>query len=308
VTINARLTPDTTERWIAVRVFLAFAAIYVLWGSTYLAIRVALATVPALFAAGIRFTIAGSVLYVWSRLGGVPPPSTKEWRNLWSLGALMFLAAYAALFWAEETVPSGVASVLVATIPVWTVLLESSILKVQSFTWSLGAAIAAGLTGVAVLALRPHGGPVSLMACLAITGGEIAWSTGTVLSKRMKLPPSKVLSAGAQMLTGGLLLLTCSWLIGEMHPFPRISSRAAWAILYLIVAGSILAFTAYVWLLGRMPATKVASYAYANPVIALAIGYWLGGETIDFRTIIGTCLVLGSVVLILRTKSSNGGP
>ena len=104
------------------------------------------------------------------------------------------------------------------------------------------------------------------------------------------------------------LLLTHSWLIGEMHPFPRISSRAALAILSLIVAGSILAFTAYVWLLGRMPATKVASYAYVNPVIALAIGYWLGGETIDFRTVVGTCLVLGSVVLILRSKSSNGGP
>lgn len=301
-------TSEATRRSMAVRVFVAFAAIYVLWGSTYLAIRIAVATVPPLFAAGLRFIIAGSVLYTWSRLRGEPTPSSKEWRNLWSLGALMFLAAYSPLFWAEKTVPSGVASVLVATIPVWTVLLERSILSVQSLNWSLSVAIAAGFTGVAVLAIRPQGGSVSLLACLAITGGEIAWSTGTVLSKRMKLPESKVLSAGAQMLAGGLLLLTCSWLIGEMHPFPRISWRAAAAILYLIVAGSILAFTAYVWLLGRMPATKVASYAYVNPVIALAIGYWLGGERLSLRTAFGTCLVLGSVVLILRTKSSNGGP
>jgi drug/metabolite transporter (DMT)-like permease len=299
---------ETTRRPTAVRVFLAFAAIYVLWGSTYLAIRVAVTTVPPLFAAGVRFTIAGSVLYAWSRFRGAPPPSSKESRNLWILGALMFLAAYGALFWAEETVPSGVASVLVATIPVWTVLLERLILKIRSFTWNLGAAIASGLTGVAVLAIRPQGGPVSLMACVVITGGEIAWSAGTVLSKRMKLPQSKILSAGAQMLTGGFLLLTFSWLIGEMHPFPRISLRAAAAILYLIVAGSILAFTAYVWLLGRMPATKVTSYAYVNPVIALAVGYWLGGETLGLRTLAGTCLILGSVVLILTTKSSNGGP
>jgi drug/metabolite transporter (DMT)-like permease len=292
----------------AVRVFIAFAAIYVLWGSTYLAIRVAVATVPPLFAAGVRFTIAGSLLYLWSRLRGAPTPSSKEWRNLWTLGALMFLAAYSALFWAEKTVPSGVASVLVATIPVWTVLLETSILKLQSSTWSLGAAIAAGLTGVAVLAIRPQGGSVSLTACLVITGGEIAWSTGTVLSKRMTLPHSKVLSAAAQMLTGGFLLLAFSWLVGEMRPFPRVSFQAMAAIAYLILAGSILSFTAYVWLLGRMSATKVASYAYVNPVIALAIGYWLGGETLSLRTLIGTCLILGSVVLILRTKSSNGGP
>jgi drug/metabolite transporter (DMT)-like permease len=301
-------TAETTRRWTSVRVFLAFTAIYVLWGSTYLAIRVAVATVPPLFAAGVRFTVAGALLYLWSRLRGAPIPSRQEWRNVWTLGALMFLAAYSALFWAEETVPSGVASVLVATIPVWTVLLERSILKVQSSTWSLGAAIAAGLIGVAVLTIRPQGEPVSVIACLAITGGEIAWSAGTVLSKRMKMPESKVLSAGAQMLTGGFLLLTCSWLIGEMHPFPRISLAAAAAILYLTVAGSILAFTAYVWLLGRMPATKVASYAYVNPVIALAIGYWLSGETLRLRTVIGTCLILGSVVLILRMKSSNGGP
>jgi len=299
---------EATRRWTAVRVFVAFAAIYVLWGSTYLAIRVAVATVPPLFAAGVRFTIAGSLLYLWSRLRGAPAPSSNEWRNLWTLGALMFLAAYSALFWAEKTVPSGVASVLVATIPVWTALFERSILKVKSSNWHMGTAIAAGLTGVAVLAIRPQGGPVSVMACLAITGGEISWSLGTVLSQRMKLPRSKVLSAGAQMLMGGFLLLTCSWLIGEMHPFPQISLRAMAAISYLIIAGSILSFTAYVWLLGRMPATKVASYAYVSPVIALVIGWWLGGETLGLRTVIGTCLVLGSVVLILRMNSSDGGP
>jgi drug/metabolite transporter (DMT)-like permease len=291
----------------AVRVFLAFAAIYILWGSTYLAIRIAVATVPPLFAAGLRFTIAGFVLYVSSRIRGELTPSRQEWRNLWILGALMFLAAYSALFWAEKTVPSGVASVLVATIPVWTALLEISILKEERFRWSLGVAIAAGLVGVAVLAIRPQGGSVSVLACLAITGGEIAWSAGTVMSKRMKLPQSKILSAGAQMLTGGFLLLTCSLLIGEMYPFPRISWKAAAAISYLIVAGSILSFTAYTWLLGRMSATKVASYAYVNPVIALAIGFWLGGETLGLRTVAGACLILGSVVLILRSSGSNVG-
>jgi drug/metabolite transporter (DMT)-like permease len=284
------------------KVALAFFAIYIVWGSTYLAIRIVVETVPPLFAAGVRFTIAGAALYLWCRVRGVPRPPRLQWRNLAVLGALMFLATYSGLFWAEKTVPSGIAAVLVATMPVWMALLSIVILKREKLSWQLGAAICLGFTGVAVLALHSGIGQLHLLACLAILGSEIAWAIGTVTSKTMALPQSKFMSAGGQMLTGGIMLLAFSALAGEMRTAPHISLRAAMGIAYLIVAGSLIAFTAYVWLLGRMPATTVSSYAYVNPVVALAIGHWLGQEALGLRTILGAALVLGSVLLIMKSQ------
>ncbi len=204
----------------------AFAAIYILWGSTYIAIRIAVETLPAFFAAGIRFAIAGIVLYAWSRLRGTPAPSRREWRSLWSLGCLMFLAAYSGLFWAEKTLPSGVASVLVATIPVWTAVLEVFLLRKHRFQFATGIAIAMGVAGVAVIAISTagRGGTVNIFACLAILGSEICWSVGTVTSKMMALPESKVLSSGGQMMCGGVLLLICAFFAGELTPPPHVTS------------------------------------------------------------------------------------
>jgi drug/metabolite transporter (DMT)-like permease len=282
-------------------VALAFFAIYIVWGSTYLAIRIVVQTVPPLFAAGVRFTIAGAVLYTWCRLRGVPGPPRMQWRNLTALGALMFLATYSGVFWAEKTLPSGIAAVLVATLPVWMALVSIVILKREKLRWRLVAAIGMGFTGVAVLAVDSGLGRVNLLACLAILGSEVAWAVGTVTSKTMALPESKLMSAGGQMLTGGLMLLVFSALAGEMRTAPHVSLRAGLGIGYLIVAGSIIAYTAYVWLLGRMPATTVSTYAYVNPVVALAIGHWLGGEALGLRTILGAALVVASVLLILKS-------
>lgn len=283
------------------RTIAAFSAIYILWGSTYIAIRIAVETLPVLFAAGVRFAIAGVILYVWSRLRGAPTPSRREWRNLWLMGGLMFLAAYSGLFWAEKTLPSGVASVLVATIPVWTALFEVFLLRKHRFNLRTAGAVGLGLSGVVVIAFSAgdRGGALNVFACLAILGSEISWCLGTVTSKLMALPESKVLSSGAQMMCGGALLLACAFFAGELTPPPRISLRAALSLGYLIVAGSLVAFTAYMWLLGRMSPTKVASYAYVNPVVALAIGHWGGGEALTSRTLIGSGLVLASVFLIL---------
>lgn len=279
----------------------AFLIIYVVWGSTFLAIRVAVATVPPLLAAGIRFLVAGAVLLVYVELRGLAMPSRLEWRNLTISAALMFLASYSGLFWAEKTIPSGVASVLVATIPVWTALCEIA-LKRDRFRWALAAALLLGLGGVGILALGRGASRISLFPCLAILGAEIAWSAGSVFCKVAKLPESKPLTAGAQMFAGGIMLLACSALAGEMSPWPHVSMRAAGAILYLIVAGSLVAFTAYIWLLDQLPATTVASYAYVNPIIALMIGHWLGQEVLNSRILFGSGLVLASVVLILKSK------
>jgi drug/metabolite transporter (DMT)-like permease len=277
----------------------AFAAIYLIWGSTYLAIRIAVASVPALFAAGTRFLFAGAVLFVWALARGGALPSRFEWRNLAILATFLFLIAYGGVFWAEKSMPSGIVSVLVATIPIWTALLQICVLRKESFRWSLAASIALGLAGVAVLVFDP-GTSLALAPCLAVLVSEVSWSTGTVLSKVLVLPKNMPINSGAQMLLGGLMLLICSGLFGELRPLPSVSLRAGLAILYLAVAGSIVAFTAYVWLLHRMRATAVTSYAYVNPVVALLIGHWFGNEALGVRTIVGAALVLLSVVVALR--------
>jgi drug/metabolite transporter (DMT)-like permease len=278
---------------------LAFAAIYLLWGSTYLAIRIAVATVPPLFAAGTRFASAGAVLFVWALARGDAMPSRIEWRNLASQAVFLFLIAYGGLFWAEKTMPSGIASVLVATIPVWTALLQICVLRKEPFRWPLVASIVLGLTGVAVLAFDP-GASLNLAACLAVLVAQVSWSIGTVFSKILVLPKNMLIGSGAQMLLGGLMLLACSGLAGELRPLPHVSLQAGLAILYLVVAGSIVAFTAYVWLLNRMRATRVTSYAYVNPVVALILGHWFGNEVLGPRTLVGAALVLVSVVVAMR--------
>ena len=285
-----------------IRLALAFFAIYVLWGTTFLAIRIAVAELPPLFAAGIRFFVAGIVLYGFMRLKGQPRPSAVEWRNLAIMGLLMFVAEYGPLFWAEKYVPSGIASVLAATLPVITMVIEMLVLRQQRFRWPVVASTLLGFCGVGVLLLRngeQHFGP---LPCIAILAGATTWSLGSVLSRSMTLPKSRPLTAGAAMMLGGGTLLVLSAFFGEMHPLPHVSLRAGLAVLYLIVFGSLLAFTAFVWLLARMPATRVASHAYVNPIVAVALGYFLAGEVITLRTLIGTALVITSVFLILRPE------
>jgi len=296
------LSPVSEKTRIGVGIVLAFFAIYVLWGSTYLAIRVAVETVPPFLAAGIRFSLAGLVLYGWSRARGGRNPTALEWRNLAILGALLFLIPYSGLFWAEKTVPSGIASVLVATIPISTALLQVFVLRRERFRWSLLASLCLGFAGVGVLALDPGPGRTSIAACLVILLCSTSWAVGTVIAKEAVLPESKVTSAGAQMAIGGALLLLLSLLAGEWHPLPHISPHAAGAITYLIVAGSIVAFTAYLWLLGRMPATTVTSYAYVNPVVALLLGHFIGNEALAPRTLAGAALVVASVLLITQKR------
>jgi drug/metabolite transporter (DMT)-like permease len=285
-------------------VLLAFSAIYFLWGSTYLAIRIAVEHLPALFAAGTRFFIAGVTLYFFVQCKERVWPTQRQWRNLTMLAVAMFVVNYGALFWAEKYIASGVASVLVATIPLFTILFEVALLRQERFRWELIAAIAVGFCGVTVLTLHGAESGLHLLPCLILLSGSICWCLGSVLSRSIELPSSRPLTAGAEMMIGGFLLLVCSAFVGEMHPFPQFSRSAVFALLYLIVFGSLLAFTAYVWLLSHMAATRVASYAYVNPVVALGIGHWLGGETVSRRTLVGTGLVLASVVLTLSSRMS----
>jgi drug/metabolite transporter (DMT)-like permease len=292
------VSPVKQKSGFDIRVFLAFAAIYVLWGSTYLAIRIAVQQVPPLFAAGSRFFLAGTLLYAAMRFWGRPRPSGKEWGSLVAIGSLMFVITYGAVFWAEQYVPSGFTSVLEATLPLITIGLEVFVFRQQRFRWSLLVAIAVGFVGVLLL-LMHNAQHVALLPCVAILGGGTAWSLGAVLTRSLPLPKSKGITAGAEMMFGGAILLILSALTGEMHPFPHVSAKAVGALLYLVIVGSLLGFSAFVWLLGRMPATRVASHAYINPVVAVALGYFFAGEVVTVRMLCGTALIVASVALIL---------
>jgi drug/metabolite transporter (DMT)-like permease len=281
-----------------IRVFLAFLAIYVLWGSTYLAIRVAVQEVPPLFAAGTRFFFAGPLLYAVMRFLGRARPTGKEWGSLLLIGSLMFVVTYGLVFWAEQYVPSGFTSVLEATLPLITIALEVFVFRQQRFRWRLLVPIVLGFVGVLLLLLR-NSQHIAILPCLAVLGGGTAWSLGAVLTRALPLPKSKGITAGAEMMIGGAILLVLSALTGEMHPFPHVSVKAVLALAYLVVAGSLLGFTAFVWLLGRMPATRVASHAYVNPVVAVALGYFVAGEVVTVRMLFGTALIVASVALIL---------
>jgi len=282
-----------------VRLILSFLAIYVLWGTTFLAIRIAVEELPPLFAAGARFFTAGVVLYAFMRARGAAPPTLRQWRSLTMMALLMFVAEYGPLFWAEKYVPSGVVSVLAGTLPILTMILEMLILRQQRMRPMLALAVLIGFAGVAILLLPGGKQHFAIIPCLAILAGTTTWSLGSVLTRSMELPKSRPTTAGAAMLLGGAMLLAISAGLGEMHPFPHFSLRAVFSLLYLIVFGSLVAFTAFVWLLAHMPATRVSSHAYVNPIVAVALGYFAAGEIITWRIIAGSVLVLVSVFLIL---------
>jgi drug/metabolite transporter (DMT)-like permease len=289
------------------QVILAFLAIYVIWGSTFLAIRTAVLLAPPWFCAGVRFSIAGTVLFVFARLRGARGPCLREWRSLGIIGVLMFTVTYGALFWGEQYVPSGITSVLEATLPLMTVLLEVFVLRQQMFRWRVLMAVAVGFCGVGVMMFKGGHSSFSgfgVFPCLVILGGSASWSLGAVLSRSLPLPKSGVVTAGAEMMLGGGVLLVLSLASGELRPFPVISPKAAFALVYLIVAGSLVAFTAFVWLLGRLPASRVASHAFVNPIVAIALGYFVASEEITLRTLLGAGLVVGSVVLTMRDSGS----
>jgi drug/metabolite transporter (DMT)-like permease len=288
------------------RMILAFFAIYVIWGSTFLAIRTVVLLAPLWFCAGVRFFAAGTVLLVFALVRGARVPSRREWRSLGIIGALMFSLTYGALFWGEQYVPSGITAVLESTLPVMTVVLEVFVLRQQRFRWGMLLAVTLGFCGVALtlpitsMFQGGHLGSFQVFPCLVILGGSACWSLGAVLTRSLPLPKSRLVTAGAEMMLGGGTLLAVSLISGELHPFPVIPPKAGWALLYLIVAGSLGGYTAFVWLLERMPASRVASHAFVNPIVALALGYFVASEELTVGTLLGAGLVVGSVVLTLQ--------
>jgi len=287
----------------------AFATIYLVWGSTFLAIRIGVHEVPPFLLAALRFSVSGLALFGWATARGEAAPTARQWLSISVLALLMFVLDYGLLFWAEQFVPSGLSAVMLATIPAFTALFEIVLLRTQKLTVNLALALLIGFAGVAVLvspALNLGGAPIAASGAIALTIAAATWSLASVLTRKLELPPSRPLTSGAEMLAGGILLLTVSAAAGE---FPRFHfsavSTGAWlALLYLIVAGSIFAFTAWLWLMHHESPTKVGTYAYVNPVVAVLIGYFLGDEAIGPRTIAGTLCVMISVIAITTQKRS----
>ena len=289
------------------KTLLAFAIIYFVWGSTFLAIRVGVREVPPLILAAMRFLAAGLVLYGWMVARGERSPNRRQWLSALLLATLIFLFDYGLLFWAEQRVPSGLAAVMMATIPVFTALAEILFLRTQRLTVRLALALLLGVGGVAVLtsnSVNLGGAPIDRLGAAALVVGAISWSIASILSRKLPLPESKGMSSGAQMLVGGVLLALAAVARGEFRNFqPAAVSPGAWlALAYLIVAGSIIGFTAYVWLIHRESPTKVGTYAYVNPLVAVVLGYFWGREALGVRTILGTLFILVSVLMVITMK------
>jgi drug/metabolite transporter (DMT)-like permease len=224
------------------------------------------------------------------------------------MAVLIFVLDYGLVFWAERRVPSGVAAVMMATIPVFMTLSEIVIMKTQRLTTRLAIALIVGIAGVAVLVSRSASfsdAAIDTLGACALIVASISWSVASALTRKLPLPAEKGMSSGAQMFAGGVLLTITAAVLGEFRGFQlqAVSSKAWFALGYLIVAGSIIAFTAYVWLIHHESATKVGTYAYVNPVVAVVLGYFLGGEAIGPRTIIGSLFVLVSVIAITTTPA-----
>jgi drug/metabolite transporter (DMT)-like permease len=308
--INAMQTTSKPPAW---KVMVAFAIIYLVWGSTFLAIRIGVREVPPLLLAAMRFVCAGTILLVWTRARGTSLPTVREWRGAAMTGALIIALDYGLLFWAETRVPSGIAAVILATIPAFMTISEIVLLRTRRLTTRLGLALLVGVGGVAVLAgpstLFNRAGfnqtAVDVAGTSALLLAGASWSIGSALTRKVSLPPSKIMSSGSQMFCGGILLLLAAGAVGEFHGFRFAHvSRGVWiALAYLIVAGSIVGFTAYIWLIHHESPTKVGTYAYVNPVVAVALGYFFGGESIGARTVAGTVLILVSVVAITTASA-----
>jgi drug/metabolite transporter (DMT)-like permease len=295
------------------KTLLAFAIIYFVWGSTFLAIRVGVREVPPFLLAAMRFLVAGLVLYGWMIVQGKRSPTARQWTSAFLLAFLIFVLDYGLLFWAEQRVPSGIAAVMMATIPVFMALSEIIFLRTQRLTVRLASALLIGIAGVAVLvshSLSLGGAPIDPAGAVALIIASVSWSIASVLTRKLTLPQSKVMSSGAQMLAGGVLLALTAAALGEFRGFHLSTvSRGAWfSLLYLIVAGSIVAFTAYVWLIHHESPTKVGTYAYVNPLVAVLLGYFLSGESLGPRTILGTVFVLIGVVVITTTRAKKPVP
>jgi len=286
------------------RVIAAFAAVYIVWGSTYLAIRYAVQTIPPFFMVGARFIVSGAILYWWARLRGAPRPTRREWRDAAIAGGLMLGFGNGSVSWAELRVPSGLAALLVAVVPLWMVLLDWAGPHGRRPRGRVMLGVVVGLAGLFVLvkpgATGDSTGGIDLVAALVLIVSSLGWAAGSVYNRYGARPRSAAMSTGMQMLAGSVALLVIGAAIGEparLHP-TQISAASWIGWVYLVTFGSLIGFTAYIYLLQAVTPAKASTYAYVNPLVAVFLGWAVAGEPVTARTLIAAAIILAGVAMI----------
>ena len=288
----------------ALQIAAALTAVYVLWGSTYLAIAVAIETIPPLLMAGVRYLIAGSLLYGWSRWRGAARPVRIHWRSALLIGGLLLLGGNGGLVWAEQRVASGTAALLVSMMPLWLVLLDWLRPGGTRPGWKVFAGIGLGLAGL-ILLVRPTGsGHLDPLGVGVLIVGAMSWAWGSLRSREVPLPESPLLATAMEMLSGGALLVLGGLVLGEgaqLH-LADVTLRSSLALVYLITAGALVGFTAFVWLLRVASPVVVGTYAYVNPIVAVFLGWLILGEPLTGRTLAAAAVIISGVVLITLSR------
>lgn len=297
---NKNIEPHGPSPW---TVWINLISVYVAWGSTYLAIRFAIETMPPFFMAAARFLFAGAVLYVWRRIAGDAKPSRFEWRSAAIIGVFLLVGGNGGVVWAEQRVASGLAALLVTTVPLWMVLMDMLRPGGRWPGWLAVTGVLVGFVGITVLMGPSHvvGNGVNLdpIGVAVLILASLFWSIGSLYSRDARLPSSPLLATSMEMLVGGTGLLLLGSLTGEWGRLnlAAISARSLWGLAYLIVFGSWIGFAAYTWLLRVAPTPLVSTYAYVNPVVAILLGHLLAEEPLTPRILVATAIIIGSVAL-----------
>ncbi len=299
---------DTAPRATRGQIIAAFASIYTVWGSTYLAIRYAVETMPPFIMGGTRFLISGVLLYAWSRSRGALRPTKRQWRNATIAGGFLLLGGNGGVVWAEQTVSSGMTALLVSILPFWLVIIEWARPPRRRPSAAVLVGLVVGFVGLIVLIgpgdIGANG--VSLLGAIVLILASLSWAIGSFWSRDADLPESGLLTTGMEMLGGGALLFLAGVIAGELRGFDVAAvSTASWVgWVYLIVFGSLIGFTSYIWLLDKVSPARLGTYAYVNPVVAVILGWAIARETLSVRTGIAAAIVICAVALITTARTS----
>jgi drug/metabolite transporter (DMT)-like permease len=289
----------------------AFAAVYIIWGSTYLAIRIGITEIPPFFLAGARYLITSAILYPLARARSAERPTRQHWVAALLLGALLPAAGNGFLTWAEQTVPSGIAALLVTTVSLWMVILEWVRPGGTAPTSRTSVGLLLGFGGILLLvAPWQSAGRVNLIGAGVLMTGSLCWAAGSIASRHVKQPRLPLLRSAMQSLCGGIILFAFGSLTGEasrLH-FGAITHRGWLALAYLTVFGSIIGYSAYTWLLHAAPPARVATYAYVNPVIAILLGWMFAGEHLTPRILVATAVIIAGVVMVIAAPARTTVP
>lgn len=292
------------------KIWIALLAIYIIWGSTYLAIRFAVETMPPFLMAGTRFLVPGAILFAWRRLAGDPLPTERQWRSAAVVGLLLLLGGNGLVSWAEQHVASGLAALLIGAVPLFMVMVEMLRRGGMKPGWQTILGLVIGFGGIALLigpgGWNGSGTQPNLLAVGALLVAALLWSIGSVYSRGADLPASSLMGTGMEMLCGSAGLYLVGALAGEWRllDLAAISLRSWLALAYLVVFGSMMGFVAYIWLLRHASVSLAATYAYVNPLVAVVLGAWIGQEVLDLRTAVAALVIIGSVILINTSKKS----